>query len=207
MGSGYNDSLAASRGARTRASTRTPIHFWLTVPMYQYDIGCGTDTRVHIFMSRTPVIAIDDEDSCVVWCENCQEFRVIDSPEPEPLNQPISNDEKIAFEQDKGLLRERIGLAIQDAGYLESDEKIREFILRDWSLESGFVLQVPNREIKKLNAGLKAPEGLSGQPDLCKAGLHEMTIDNIKIKSGRRSCLACHREKDRQSAARRRKKA
>lgn len=183
MGSGYNPSEAASASARGKASTRTPIHFWLTVPMYEYDLGCGRNDHLHTFQTRTPFVGMEDDDSTLtVWCSGCQEFRVIDI-EQAPLNQPVSNDERIAFEQDKGLLRERIALKVQDQGFLEHDEEIAIM-----AVEFG----VPVAEIKKINAGLRAPEGLSGMPDLCSKGLHEMTIENIAISHGRRQCKACH---------------
>lgn len=180
MGSGFNGSLAVSRGARTKASTRTPIHFWLTVPMYEYDLGCGREKHLHTFQSRTP-ITTDDEP--LVWCTGCQEYR---TPQPEPLNQPVSNDERIAFEQDKGILRERIALQIQDRGFVETDAEIAQM-----AVEFG----VPVGEIKKINAGLRAPEGLSGLPDLCKANLHEMTPENIAVDGrGRRYCKICYND-------------
>lgn len=177
MGSGFNDSLAVGRGARTKASTRTPIHFWLTVPMYEYDLGCGRESHLHTFQTRTPF-----SETQYVWCTGCQEYREV-NVDNEPLNRPISTDELVAFEQDKGVLRERIALVIQDIGFVENDADIAKLAVK---------FGVPVGEIKKINAGLRAPEGLSGLPDLCKAGLHEMTIDNIVVNgSGRRNCKAC----------------
>lgn len=192
MGSGYNDSLAVSRGARGKASTRTPIHFWLEVPMYEYEID-----GKHTFITRTPLVPTDDDDeSLIVWCERCQKYQVIQLP-AEPLNQPVSNDERIAFEQDKGTLRERIAMTLQDLGFLESDSQIMELAVQ---------FGVPVGEIKKINAGLRAPEGLSGVPDMCQAGLHEMTLDNIKVTKHGRQCLLCYRERDKQAKARSRAK-
>lgn len=179
MGSGYNDSLAASRGARTNASTRTPVHFWLNVPVYEYDLGCGRNQHLHTFQTRTPLMS--DDDTVTLLCSNCQEYREI-SADAEPLNQPTSNDEKIAFEQDKGVLRERIAQVIQDRGFVENDSEIAKL-----AVEFG----VPVAEIKRLNAGLRAPDGLSGMPDMCKAGLHEMTLENTLVTNGRRKCRAC----------------
>jgi LysM domain-containing protein len=200
MGSGHNESLSVSRGARGRASTRTAIHFWLDVPLYEYELQCGVNGD-HTFLSRNPVLARTNdegfpiEDFCVVWCDRCQEFRVIDSPEPEPSNlvalEKIAHrmkkivtslDDAMGFEQDKGILRERIAQEIQDRGYLTTDAEIT-----DLAVEFG----VPVGEIKKLNAGLKAPDIVAGQPDMCQAGLHEMTVDNIAITRGRRQCKAC----------------
>lgn len=179
MGSGFNDSLAVGRGARTKASTRTPIHFWLTVPMYEYDLGCGRESHLHTFQTRTP---FSSDEPIVVWCTGCQEYREI-NPDNEPLNRPISTDEVVAFEQDKGVLRERIALVIQDIGFIENDADIAKLAVK---------FGVPVGEIKRINAGLRAPEGLSGLPDLCKAGLHEMTLDNIVVNgSGRRNCRTC----------------
>lgn len=175
MGSGYNDSLAVSRGARGKASTRTPIHFYLTVPVYEYDLGCGRNAHLHTFQSRTPL-----EPNDMVWCSGCQEFREVTT---DPLNRPISTDEIVAFEQDKGILRERIAMHLQDMGYVDNEEDITQLAIS---------FGVPVSEIKKINAGLKAPEGLSGLPDMCAKGLHEMTPDNISLNGGgRRNCKAC----------------
>ncbi len=153
MGSGYNDSLAAGRGARNRASTRTAVHFWNDVPMYDYELPCGIEGN-HTFRSRTPLTAranADDhniEDFVVVFCARCQEYRVIDDPEPEPLNRPISTDEVTAFEQDKGLLRERIANELQNRGLLTEEPAIAQ-------AAAEFGVQV--REIRMINAGLVAP--------------------------------------------------
>lgn len=180
MGSGYNDSLAASRSARGKASTRTPIHFYLDVPLYEYDLGCGRNEHLHTFQSRTPL-----EEGDMVWCSGCQEFREVNS---EPLNRTVSADEVVAFEQDKGILRERIALAIQDQGFIENEGDVIKLAVK---------FGVKTSEIKRLNAGLRAPEGLSGLPDMCSKGLHEMTIDNIAISHGRRQCKACRADAQR----------
>lgn len=194
MGAAHNNSIDVSHSARRKASTRTPVHFYLTVPLYEYDLGCGDKEHLHTFQSRTPMVAAEEHDGfCIVWCDRCQNYTKIDSHEPEPLNRPISTDELTAFEQDKGILRERIAMAVQDAGYLEDDGQI---------MEMAVLHGVPVGEIKKINAGLKAPE-IIGQ-DLCKAGLHEMTFENIKVTKHGRQCLTCYREKDRAAKARRR---
>lgn len=183
MGSGRNESLSVMRSVRTKASSRTPVHFYLDVPQYEYDLDCGTKEHIHTFQSRTPLVAAEEHDDfCIVWCNYCQNYSKIEGREPEPLNRPITTDEVVGWEQDKGIMRERIALAIQDEGYLEDDAVIREFAM---------MYGVPVMEIKKINAGLRAPDGLSGIPDLCKAGLHEMTPDNIAITRDRRQCKAC----------------
>jgi hypothetical protein len=182
MGSGYNESEAASNSARGKASTRTPVHFWLDVPYYEYDLECGDKTHLHTFQSRTPITEAEEHDTnAIVWCNRCQNYSMIPI-NAEPLNRPVSTDELVGFEQDKGILRERIAMAVQDAGFLEDDGSIMEFAI---------MYGVPVAEIKKINAGLRAPEGLSGEPDMCSAGLHEMTMDNISITRGRRQCKAC----------------
>ncbi len=183
MGSGYNDSLATGRGARTKASTRTPIHFYLDVPYYEYDLTCGKSQHLHTFQTRTPFIPFNDTDPVTVWCSGCQEFREV-SPVAEPLNRPVSTDEIVAFEQDKGILRERIALAIQDVGFVDNEADIAGLAVK---------YGVPVAEIKKINAGLKAPDGLSGLLDMCSKGLHEMDTDNLAIDGrGRRYCKACY---------------
>jgi hypothetical protein len=157
---------------------------------------CGNKVHIHTFQSRTPLLAAEEHDDfCIVWCERCQNYTKIEGREPEPINRLITTEDLVMFEQDKGILRERIAMAIQDEGYLENDGQI---------MEMAVMYGVPISEVKKINAGLRAPDGLSGQPDLCKAGLHEMTMENILIKSGRRTCKACYREKDRIAAANRR---
>jgi hypothetical protein len=182
MGSGYNESVSVSNSARGKASTRSPIHFYLDVPKYEYDLGCGKNSHLHTFQSRTPL-----EPDDVVWCAACQQFREL--PEnAEPMNRPVTTDEVVAFEQDKGILRERIALQIQDIGFVENDADIATLAVQ---------FGVPVAEIKKINAGLKAPEGLSGLPDLCAKGLHEMTTDNIAISHGRRQCKACRTDAQR----------
>lgn len=180
MGSGYNESVAASRSARGKASTRTPIHFYLAVPVYEYDLGCGRNQHLHTFQSRTPM-----ENGDIVWCSGCQEFREIST---EPLNRPISTDEVVAFEQDKGILRERIARFLQDIGFIDNEADVANLAVQ---------FGVPVAEIKRINAGLKAPEGLSGLPDLCSKGLHEMTPDNISVTRNRRQCKACKLEAQR----------
>lgn len=180
MGVGYNESVAASNSARGKASTRTPVHFYLNVPMYEYDLGCGRNSHLHTFQSRTPFMN-DDDDFVEVWCSGCQQYRKI-SIQAEPLNRPVSTDDLTMFEQDKGILRERIALKVQDMGMIESEE---DFI----RLAQQFGVKIS--EVRKINAGLRAPEGLSGLPDLCSKGLHEMTVDNIALSHGRRQCKAC----------------
>lgn len=182
MGSGFNDSLAASNSARGKASTRTPIHFYLAVPMYEYDLGCGRNDHLHTFQTRTPLVETDDGEPITVWCSGCQEYRVV-APSTEPLNRLVSADEVMAFEQDKGILRERIALAIQDVGFVENDAEIAVLAVTHG---------VPVAEIRKINAGLRAPEGLSGLPDMCSKGLHEMTIENTMASGGRRQCKECY---------------
>jgi hypothetical protein len=200
MGAAHNDSLDVGKAARNTASTRYPIHFWFAVPMYEYPLECSTKDRMHTFQSRTPIVPIlmdndsGAEQNAQVLCGICQEYREI-APDVEPLNKVVTADEAVAFEQDKGIIRERIALAIQDAGFFENDGQIAEFAV---------MFGVPVSEIKKINAGLKAPEGLSGEPDMCAANLHELTFDNIVIKGGRRTCKICYKERDRIATALRR---
>lgn len=208
MGSGYNDSLAASRVARGKATIRQPIHFWLDVPLYEYELPCSTGTHTHTFQSRTPLMprvlgdaanpeSSDMEDFNVVWCERCQEFRVIDEAYPEPLNRAAAADEYVAFLQDKGLLRERVAIDLQSRGLLETEAEIAEA-----AVEFG----IPVGEIKKINAGLTAVDNQSGLPVMCKAGLHEMTFENTKVDSKGKRCLACYRIADAKAKERRREK-
>jgi hypothetical protein len=190
MGSGFNDSLAVGRGARTKASARTPFYFWLSVPVYVYDLECKPG---HKFRTRAPMF-IDPEDAeeSTVWCERCQDFVVIPM-DAEPSNFLTSMDiykdkrsgviKGTAIEQDNGVLRERIARELQSRGFLENDEAISLA-----AVEFG----VPVAEIKKINAGLMATDsGNADQVDMCRAGLHEMTLDNVSVSRGRRQCKAC----------------
>lgn len=198
MGSGYNDSLASSKSARSKASTRTPIFFYLNVPMYEYDLGCGRNQHLHTFQSRTPFTQMDEEEQGSVWCSGCHEFREV-NPDMEPLNRPTSTDEVVGFEQDKGILRERIGLQLQDMGFVDNEADVATL-----AVEFG----VPVAEIKRINAGLRAPDGLSGIPDMCKANLHELTPENIGVDGhGRRYCKACRTDAQRRRRAQKRAEA
>lgn len=191
MGSGYNGSLSAGRGARRNASTRTAIHFWLDVPYYEYELPCGINGD-HTYLSRTPVTAraiddgidyVDIEDFCVVWCDRCMNWSVIDDPYPEPLNRPTSTDEITAFEQDKGLIRERIAIELQNRGLMTTEEQFAKA-----AVEFG----VNVAELRRINAGLVAPASTDNEPIMCKAGLHELTVDNTYVNGqGRRGCKAC----------------
>lgn len=201
MGSGYNTSLAAGRSARNKAATRTPVHFYLDVPYYVYELPCK-DTLTgepHTFRSRTP--ATSQGGMYHFWCTRCREYREVRAITHQPVNRPHSKpgdgpDEVVGLEQDKGILRERIAKALQGRGFLETDEQIASA-----AVEFG----VPVAEIKRINAGLVAPEGLSGLPDMCQAGLHEMTTDNTATESsGRRTCRACRLTATRERVARHR---
>ncbi len=203
MGSGHNESLSVGRGARRSASTRTAVHFWNSVPTYQYELPCGDD---HVFRSRTPLTArahehadeyVDYEDFVVVWCDRCQKFTVIDDANPEAVSPLVSTDEVVAFEQDKGLIRERIGLALMARGLLTNEKQ-----LADMAVEFG----VPVREIRKINAGLVAPISKTDEPVMCQAGKHELTVDNTYVNGqGRRGCKKCKSEAQRERRKARRK--
>lgn len=176
MGSGYNTSLAVGRSARRRSSERQPIHFYLDVPIYTYELEC-----LHTFNSRSPMVEnanAADHEELLVWCDRCNSYS---RPLPEPVNQSVSNDERIAFEQDKGIIRERIARALQAEGFLQTDED-----LANAAQHYG----IPVLEIKRINAGLTAAEGNAG-PEMCRAGLHELTPENLVFMKGRRRCRAC----------------
>lgn len=186
MGSGYNTSLAMGRSARRKSSTRTPFHFYLNVPAYEYELECG-----HSFRSRTPMIAnAEENERLLVWCDHCREYMF---PYPDPVNQPVSNDEAIAFEQDKGILMERLGIHLQGIGFLQTDADIA-ITAHDFG--------IPVKAVKQVNAALNAPEITNGAPDMCQKGLHEMTPANTVFMSGRRRCRACKLEANRLSRLR-----
>lgn len=195
MGGGYNTSLAAGRAARNRASARTPIFFWLDVPFYTYDLGCGGTVTLHVFRSRTPAHPVNGE--FAFWCDRCRDYKVF--LDIAPANRPVTADEQVAFEQDKGVMRERIARVLQSRGFLTTDEQIALA-----AAEFG----VPVLEIKRINLALTAPEGLSGLPDVCRAGRHEMTVDNTVFESnGRRTCRQCRREATRERVRQHRQNA
>lgn len=194
MGSGYNTSLAAGRSARGKARTRTPIWFWLDAPLYVYELPCGGtwDTGdQHLFRSRTPATSFGGE--YTFWCERCQQYRSINALTHQPINRDHSTDEVVAWEQDKGILRERIGRWLQDRGYLETEAEIAETAARNWAIgDKATPVHVPVTEIRRINVGLTAAPGQDGLPDVCAAGLHEMNPGNTAVESsGRRTCRAC----------------
>lgn len=195
MGSGYNTSLAIGRSARNKAATRTPVHFYLDVPYYVYELPCKDRATgdPHTFRSRTP--ATSHAGMYHFWCDRCREYREVRAITAlKNVNRPHSTDELVAFEQDKGIMRERIARELQARGFLESDEEIASA-----AAEYG----VPVAEIKRLNAGLVAPDGGPAElPEVCRKGLHEMTDSNIKVIGQRRTCLACYREADRKAKER-----
>jgi hypothetical protein len=87
----------------------------------------------------------------------------------------------IAIEQDNGVIRERIARALQERGFLDTDADIAQA-----AVEFGVTVG----EIKKINAGLSAAD--SGEPDMCRADLHEMSINNVGVDGhGRRYCKTC----------------
>lgn len=212
-GSGYNVSLAAGRAVRRQASSRTPVWFWLEGPFHVIDMGCGPDTEPHEFRSRTPLLESDeDSEGVLVWCGRCAMFRYIGTVDAHPVldevtglpHRDLFRDKRgklqgVAVEQDDNVLRERAARALQARGFVHSDEDIAEF-----AVEFG----LPVGEVRKINAGLSAPDGGDGSVQLCRAGLHPMSLANIVVKSGRRTCKMCYREADRKAAqARRNRKA
>jgi hypothetical protein len=175
MGSGYNTSLAIGRSTRRQSSERTPIHFYLNVIMYDYELECG-----HDFRTRTPFIEnAEEHELLLAWCDLCHDWMPL---YPDPVNQPVSNDEAVSLNQDEGILKERAARAMQSAGFLQTDEDLARV-----ASEHGISV----KEIRKINAGLTAPEGLSGLPEMCRAGTHELIGDNLIFRHGRRACRAC----------------
>ncbi len=207
MGSGYNDSLALGRSARSKASARTPVFFWLNVPLYEYPLECAAG---HVYRTRTPILMDDDEieeeplpEETMVYCERCDDYVAIPKDTIAvnlSLNHDIYLDKRTkrirgnAIEQDNGVLRERIARELQARGFLDSDEDMAKA-----AVEFG----VPVSEIRKINAGLSASEtGTSTQSEMCRAGKHEMTLDNIDVVGKFRTCKACRRESQQARRAR-----
>lgn len=195
MGSGHNSSLSVGASARRKASIRTPGSFWLNVPTYQYELEC-----THIFRSRTPILESGyQEDYPEVWCEECRAYEPVFSLDP--INQPVSNDEHISLQQDVGIIKERIAVEMQRVGFLQSEEDLDSFY-RQALIPYGTDTEVPVKELadryhisfvelRKINQGLTAPEGLTF-PELCPAGLHEMTAENTILRErGKKRCRAC----------------
>lgn len=206
-GSGYNVSLAAGRAVRRQASARTSVWFWLEGPFYVYDMGCGPDSKPHEFRSRTPLVTCDeDPQGVIVWCGQCLMFRYVEGLEAHPIlnaagmppedlfQDKRGNIKGKAAEQDSNVLRERVARELMARGFVHTDEGISEIAVQ---------FGLPISEVKKINAGLAAPEqGSFNHTEMCRSGLHEMTLDNVKVSNGRRQCRACYRERDRQAKAR-----
>lgn len=229
-GSGYNTSLSVGRSVRRQANSRNSIWFWLDGPFYVYDMGCGPEHKPHEYRSRTPLLVSDeDPDGVIVWCGQCLMFQYLGISAVSPVlseamrnRGPLSKEEirrlrkvaeislppedffrdkrgrpqGVAIMQDNNVLRERVARELQNRGFVQTDAEIMAM-----AVEFG----LPVAEIKWINAGLAGPDnGVAGQIETCRAGLHEMTLDNILVKSGRRTCKACYREKDRRATQARR---
>lgn len=212
-GSGYNVSLAAGRSVRREAGSRTPVWFWLDGPFYVIDMGCGPDDKPHEYRSRTPLLATeDDPEGLIVWCGQCLMFRYVGERDAHPallvatglppedmFENTRGQLQGVAVRQDDNVLRERVARELQNRGFVDTDEQIAAM-----AVEFG----LPVAEIKRINAGLSASDNrAAGQIETCRAGTHLLTLDNILVKGGRRTCKACYREKDRQAAMARRAKA
>lgn len=209
-GSGYNASLVAGGSARRHASMRTPIWYWLEGPFHLVDMGCGPENQPHMYRSRTPLLEFDeDPDGVVVWCGLCSTFRYLGATDAHPILDEVTSlphedlylDKRgrhrgVAIEQDNNVLRERVARELQGRGFVHTEEEIAAV-----AVEFG----LPVAEVKKINAGLSAPE--TGEIELCRSGRHEMTLDNVLVKSGRRTCKLCYRERDRAATQARRKRS
>lgn len=185
-----NPSLAVGRAARDKASTRTPVQFYLDVPTYVYDLSCkDLETgESHLFRSRTPATPMGG--MYHFWCERCREYQSVRAISHQPINRPHSTDELVALEQDQAILRERIAREILARGFLETEEGLAEV-----ADEFG----VPVREVRIVSASLAAPD----LPTVCRAGLHELGPGNLEFESnGRRTCRACRLETTRERVAR-----
>lgn len=209
MASGYNTSLAAGKTARGKARTRTPVFYWLDVPMYVYELPCGTENDQHLFRSRTPATTFDGQ--YVFWCDRCREYRSINALTHPPVNRMVTGDEQVRWKQDRGILQERVGRYLNDRGYLSTDEEIAEVAARNWTLDKdGNSIDPPTymttKEIRRINAALEPAPGDDGLPDVCQAGLHEMTPDNIRATRTGRRCQACYLTAKRESAQRTRQR-
>lgn len=200
MGSGHNPSVSVSNSARRKASNRTASSFWADVPVYQYELEC-TD----VFRTRTPIPQAGyDEEQPEMWCELCQQYRALFSLEP--LNQPVSNDEAIGLAQDVGIVKERIANAMQQIGFLSSEGDLERFYTKGTVQYGIGEDEIPVKELmakygislvglRKINMGLTAVEGLT-LPELCPAGLHEMTLSNVYLTTERgttrKRCRICY---------------
>lgn len=206
-GSGYNVSLAAGRSVRREAGSRGPIWFWLDGPFHIIDMGCGPEHKPHLYRSRTPLLATDDDpEGLIVWCGQCLMFRYVGARDAHPVLLAVTGlppedmyeDKRgrlqgVAVAQDDNVLRERVGRELQNRGFVHTEGEIAAV-----ALEFG----VPVAEVKKINAGLSASDnGAAGQVEMCRAGKHEMSLGNVKVKNGRRACRACHRMADQRAAA------
>ncbi len=215
-GSGFNVSLAAGRTVRRQAGTRTAIWFWLEGPFYVYDMGCGPEDKPHEYRTRTPLLISeeDDPDGVVVWCGQCLMFQYLNAGSVNPVLKamdtgPLSKREVerlrkaaeislppedvyrdkrgklqgVAIEQDNNLLRERVARELQNRGFVHTEEEIAAVAVQ---------FGLPVSEIRKINAGLSGTDhGAANAVEVCRAGLHEMTLDNVMVAHGRRKCRRC----------------
>jgi hypothetical protein len=183
MGSGFNHSLASGRAARRKATVTTAAQYWLDVPVYVYSLPCG---ETHEFRSRTPATSFDG--FYFFWCERCKMIRAVRAIDHQPYNRPHSTDEIVAFEQDKGIIRERLARFIQHSGFLETEEQLAQ---------TAALYGVPVSEVRRINAGMVPKAVYLPTVELCKARKHEMVENNWDFVNGRKTCKACRRERQR----------
>jgi hypothetical protein len=172
---------------------RHPVSFWRAGPFHSVSLSCN-----HEFHSRTS-IEIND----TVWCITCQTYRSVTN------NLSKESDLELSFQQDKNIIRERIARYIRDNGFIENDD------ITDTAVQFG----VAEVEVRRINAALQVKEEFGGLPslgkhtsggpissnygklDLCAAGIHAMSMDNIAITRGRRQCKACKLDRQRERRA------
>ncbi len=189
-GAGYNPSLSVGRAARSKASTRTPVHFWLDVPLYKIDLPCG-----HAFLSRTPLdhgqLAIAFEP---LYCARCRDYKMVNVMTT-PVVQPRPTDELTNLEQDKGVLRERAAIWLArnaaKAWTPEGEAALME--------EAMVLFGLTQTDARRIFVGVVQSEsGPSASLAMCRAGLHPLTPDNVDIVGKYRTCKECRRIKQRE---------
>jgi hypothetical protein len=192
-GSGYNLSLSVGRAARGKATTRTPVHFYLDVPLYTYELPCvDTLGNPHTFRSRTPIG--NDPRFYPLWCERCQVYQHV-NPVTVAVEPPPSTDEPVSLAQDKGIMRERVSSWLGRNAYLAADAEGEAGMYAEAQIRFGLSLA----ETRRLFAGITMPASRSDSPDKCRAGTHLLTEDNIMPGYGGRGrqCRTCFNERRR----------
>jgi hypothetical protein len=195
-GAGYNPSLSAGRAARSKATTRTPVHFWLDVPLYRIHLPCldeAGESLGHVFLSRTP-LPEDLPDAVTaqpLYCGLCRLDRWV-IPAGTAVEWPKPTDEQTNLEQDRGIMKERAAIWLARNAARAWDAEGEASLMEEATDLFGLTMT----EVRRLFAGIvQSDAGPSASLAKCRAGLHWLTPGNIDIVGKYRTCKACRRAK------------